>query len=277
MKLATVRHGGTLTAALVEGDRVRPLPYSDVGAALAAGVHRTAAAGVASDLATVALDHATLAPVVTRPGQFLCLGHNFRSHVEEMGRSLPTHPTLFAKSWRTLIGARDPISLPSVSDQVDWESELALVIGATTRRAGVDEAAAAIAGYTVCNDVSVRDWQGRTLQWFQGKSFEATAPLGPWLVTADEVDPAEMRITCEVDGERVQEAIGSDLIFSPIDVVRYVSTFTTLDPGDVISLGTTGGVGAARTPPVFLREGQVVRTAIEGIGELLNRCEADPR
>jgi len=189
---------------------------------------------------------------------------------------VPAHPTIFAKYARALIGARDPIMLPAVSDKVDWEVELAVVVGQPVRRA--DEAAArdAIAGSTILNDVSVRDWQFRTNQFLQGKTFESTTPLGPTLVTTDEIDFADgLEVRCEVDGETMQTGNTSDLLFPPVELIRYLSTIFTLDPGDIIATGTPSGVGAGRTPEVYLRSGQTVRTTIEGLGELVNKCVKD--
>jgi acylpyruvate hydrolase len=160
-----------------------------------------------------------------------------------------------------------------VSEAVDWEAELGVIIGRRVRRAAADEATAAIAGYTVVNDISMRDWQQRTSQWMQGKAFEASTPAGPYLVTPDEIDHArDLEVRCEVDGELRQQARTSDLVFGPVNVVSYISQFTTLEPGDLIATGTPGGVGAARQPQVFLAPDQVLRTAIEGIGECLNTC-----
>lgn len=190
-----------------------------------------------------------------------------------MGRELPQHPTLFAKFANTLLGARDDIVLPAVSNEVDWEAELGVVIGAPVRRANVAQAAAAIAGYTVINDVSMRDWQWRTGEWLQGKAFEASTPVGPWLVTGDEVgDAADLELRCEVDGEVMQRSRTSDLLFSPADIVAYISQVTTLEPGDLIATGTPGGVGAARDPKVFLQPGQKVRVTVDGLGECVNIC-----
>ena len=150
-------------------------------------------------------------------------------------------------------------------------------MGTRVRHAAVDEAAAAIAGYTILNDVSVRDWQWRTSQWLQGKTWERTTPVGPALVSPDEVDgAADLLLRCEIDGEVVQEARTEDLLFRPADIVAYLSTILTLEPGDLVSTGTPGGVGAGRQPPVFLEPGQVVRTTIEGLGELVNECVAEP-
>jgi acylpyruvate hydrolase len=272
MRLATIRTDRGTRAVRLDGERLIELDAADVGEALARGGEQVPALGAAPGT----LDTADLAPLVPRPAKIICLGLNYASHIREMGRELPSHPTLFAKFARALIGARDPIVLPAASQQVDWEVELALVIGRAVRHADEAAAAAAIGGYTVLNDVSVRDWQRRTLQWLQGKTFERTTPLGPVLVTPDEVDhAADLAIRCLVDDQEMQASRTSDLLFKPIDIVRYASQFTTLRPGDLIATGTPGGVGAGRDPKVFLRPGQVVRTQIEGIGELVNRCVAE--
>jgi acylpyruvate hydrolase len=213
-----------------------------------------------------------------RPGKIICLGLNYAGHVREMGHDPPEYPTLFAKFSGALIGARDPIVLPGTSDRVDFEAELAFVIGRPARHVAVGCALDHIAGFTVLNDVSVRDWQRRTSQWLQGKTFEHTTPIGPMLVTPDEVDGArDLRLGCEVDGVVRQDARTSDLVHPPAAIVAYISSIITLEPGDVISMGTPAGVAAGQDPPQFLRPGQRVRTWIEGIGELLNECrpEAD--
>lgn len=286
MRLVTFRASGGRApghtrAGQVVGDEVVELPFPDVGAVLASGPswrEEVEAATAGPRHALAALD---LAPLVGSPRKIICLGLNYETHIKEMGRDLPEHPTIFAKFARALIGARDPIVLPSVSRQVDWEAELAFVIGREARHAGAKESAAAIAGFTVLNDVSVRDYQQRTLQWLQGKTFESTTPVGPFLVTPEEVlqDPLstpDLEIRCEVDGEVRQLSRTSDLLFGPVAIVAYLSRILTLEPGDLIATGTPDGVGAGRRPPVYLRPGQVVRTAIEGIGELVNVCVAEP-
>jgi acylpyruvate hydrolase len=194
-----------------------------------------------------------------------------------MGHPLPEYPTLFSKYSSALIGANDELILPQASEQMDWEVELAIIIGRPVRHASRDAASAAIAGYATLNDVTARDFQNRTSQWLQGKSFEATTPLGPWLVTTDDDAVVEggFNITCEVDGEVVQSGNTSDLVFGPVDLVRYASSIFTLRPGDVIATGTPGGVGAARTPPRFLRDDEVLTTRIEGIGVCRNRCRRE--
>jgi acylpyruvate hydrolase len=274
VRLATVRSDdGTGTwAASVEGDELVELAAPDVRAVLESG-DPTARP---SSPRRRPVGEARLAPVVPEPRKVVCVGLNYRHHILEMGRELPSHPTLFAKYALALTGPRDPIPIPAESPQVDWEAELAIVIGRPARRVAVADALDHIAGYAVLNDVSMRDWQYRTLQWLQGKTWERSTPLGPWLVTPDEVDhAADLRVTCEVDGQLMQEARTSDLLFRPADVVAYISQFVTLETGDVIATGTPGGVGHARDPQIFLRPGNVVRTAIEGIGELVNECVAD--
>lgn len=230
-------------------------------------------------------DHGGLAaparsgPVVLNPSKIVCCGHNYRAHIAEMGRPEPEYPTLFAKFADTLTGWDADIAVAGAPEDnaLDWEAELAVVVGAVLRDADLDTARAGIAGYTVANDFSVRSWQRRTSQWLQGKAFEATTPLGPDLVTPDEVDPADgLRIVCRVNG--VEEQVGStdDLLFDPATLLAYISEFTTLRPGDVVLTGTPGGVGAANEPPRFLRPGDVVETEIEGIGLLRNRIIQRP-
>ena len=273
MKLATIRDGGHTLAVRVDGDEAIELGAADVGAVLQRDGWQAWAA--ASDGPRRPLDGLDVAPLVTDPDKIVCVGLNYRTHILEMGRELPEYPTLFAKYRRSLVGAYDDIVLPAVSDEVDWEAELAVVVGAPARHVAGDEAAACIAGYSVLNDVSVRDYQNRTLQWLQGKSFEATTPLGPWLVTADESPGPGREITCEVAGEQMQKADTADLVFDPVTLVAYISTILTLDPGDIIATGTPGGVGAARDPRRFLADGEVVVTRIAGLGECRNTCRKE--
>jgi len=280
MRLATIRRAdGSTRAARCDGDVCVELPYGDVGELLAASPDWQTAVLNASG-PTYALGQVRLAPVVRSPSKVVCVGLNYRTHLRELGREEPAAPTLFAKFANALIGPEDPIALPPESEQVDWEAELACIIGQRVRRADRQQAAQAIAGYTVANDVSMRDWQWRTPQWLAGKTFEASTPIGPHLVTADEIggQPGrpDLMLSCEVDGQTVQEANTGDLLFSPADVVAYVSVIMTLEPGDLILTGTPGGIGAGRDPQVFLRPGSVVRTRIGSIGELVNECVREP-
>lgn len=274
MRLVTIRTPDGTRAGRLEGDQIVELDHADVGALLAAGSAALSAAANAAG-ASRPLAEADLAPVIPRPPKIICIGQNYLKHIQEMGSEAPEYPTLFAKYTRALIGPRDPITLPKVSDKIDWEAELAIVIGRATRHATEANALEAVAGYTVLNDVSVRDYQRRTQQWLQGKTFEGSTPVGPALVTADEVDPSDLAIRCEVDGQVMQDSRTSDLLFGPAQIIAYISQIITLEPGDIIATGTPSGVGAGRNPQVWLKPGQTVRTIVEGVGELVNVCQAE--
>lgn len=264
MKLATIRTTDGTAAVRVDTDVAVELGAADIGDFLSRSDWRQAAENADGRRHSVAdLDYA---PVVVRPEKVFCVGLNYRTHILEMGRDLPEHPTLFAKFARALVGAHDPVVLPASSEQVDWEAELGVVIGAEVRHATREEAAAAIAGYTVVNDVTARDFQYRSVQWLQGKTFERSTPVGPWLVT--DAQPGE--VSCTVDGDVMQKADTDDLVFDPADLVAYLSNIVTLVPGDLIATGTPGGVGHARKPPRYLAEGAELVTRVEGVGELRN-------
>ena len=274
MRLATVRHEGRNHAARVEDDHFDLLPQPDLGALLATPGGVDAARG-AAPTAQVAKDAAVTQTLVPRPPKVMCIGQNYLRHIEETGATRPEYPTVFAKFARALIGDGEPIVLPSISDRVDWEVELVVVIGREVRNADAEAAAAAIAGFTVGNDVSARDLQSRTSQWLQGKTCESTTPVGPCMTTADVTGTEpDLAIACAVDGVVRQDSRTSDLLFKPVDLVRYLSHILTLEPGDLIFTGTPGGVGAGMVPPVFLQEGQTVTSSIESIGSLVNRCRA---
>jgi acylpyruvate hydrolase len=275
VRLTTLRTPDGTRAARIDGATAVEIDSPDVGALLADPAWRDRAA--AADGPRHDLAGADLAPVVPRPGKIFCVGLNYRTHILEMGRELPAYPTLFAKFPEALVGPTDPVSLDPASEKVDWEAELAVVVGAPVRRATDEEAEAAIAGFAVLNDVTMRDWQYRSVQWLQGKTFEATTPFGPQLVTPDELPggtrPA-LDLSCAVDGETVQAANTSDLVFDPVALVAYISQIVTLNPGDVIATGTPGGVGHARKPPRYLSDGAVLTTEIEGLGSQRNTARA---
>ena len=280
MRLLTYRTGTGIRAARVEGDQVHDLPFADVGAVLAAAADAPGGLAEVTEHTTGSRSRADidLAPVVVAPSKIFCVGHNYAAHIAETGRETPAHPTLFAKFPTALIGATDPVELPAESQAVDWEAELAVVIGRPVRRASEEAARSAIAGYTVINDVSMRDWQLRTPQWLAGKTFDRSSPFGPELVTLDELpDPGDLAIRCTVDDVVMQESRTSDLLFDPVALVRYISTICTLVPGDVIATGTPSGIGNARDPKVFLKPGQIMVTEVEGIGRLVNMCRAEGR
>jgi acylpyruvate hydrolase len=204
------------------------------------------------------------------PGKVICCGLNYGDHIAETGRDRPAYPTLFAKYADTLLPDGADIVLPT-GLEVDWEAELAVVVGTEIRGVTREGAAAAIGGYTVANDISVRDWQRRTLQWFQGKAWDATTPIGPVVVAPDAIDPkAGVDVVCRVNGVERQRGNTRTLVFDCADLLAYVSTFTVLRPGDVVLTGTPGGVGMAMTPPHYLADGDVVETEILGIGTLTN-------
>lgn len=282
MKLATLRTaGGSTTAALATGaGSYLALPATDVGGALLAQpewrlvVEKAAGAAASREQKVIAAGEADLAPLLPpRAGKVICCGLNYGDHIQEMGRELPEYPpTLFAKYADTLVGANDAVEVHG-SGRVDWEAELAVVVGSELYRADEDQAREAIAGYTVANDVSMRDWQNRTLQWFQGKAWDGTTPpVGPVMVTADEAGE-HFDVRGYVNGELVQQGNTSTLVFGPAQLLSYISQFTTLrPPGDLVLTGTPGGVGMGMTPPPrFLKDGDILTTEIDGIGRLENQ------
>lgn len=269
MKLATLRLGDSTVAVKAVGDDWVIIDgVQDVGSLLADPEWRERAEGAGGERISGA--NAEFATVVPQPSKVLCCGLNYASHIREMGRELPEHPTLFAKFAQTLTGPNDDVVIPPEDDAIDWEAELAIVMGKGGRRIARDQAADHIAGYTIANDVSMRTWQFRTIEWLQGKMWDRSTPLGPVMVTADEFD-AGARIQTLIDGEIMQDGVLSDLVHDAEYLISYISTITELFPGDVILTGTTGGVGRARKPERYLQAGQLLETRIEGIGVLRNR------
>ena len=276
MKLATIRDGDRTEAVRIDGDEAVELDAADVGQVLRRDDWAAwAGAGDGARRPVAELDYA---PLIVAPDKIVCCGLNYRTHILEFTRELPSYPTLFAKYRSTLTGANDDIELPAVAEVVDWEVELAVIIGKRGRDIAGADAAAHIAGYAVLNDVSMREYQNRTLQWLQGKCFEATTPLGPWLVTSDESPGPSREVVCEVDGEVKQKADTSDLLFGPEHLVSYLSDIITLEPGDVIATGTPSGVGIGRKPirENVLHVGETVRVEIERVGELVNTVVEEP-
>jgi acylpyruvate hydrolase len=211
---------------------------------------------------------------VQNPAKMICVGHNYREHILEMGREIPPYPVIFAKFANTIIGPQDDISLYPISDQLDYEAEFAFVIGKQARNVAQQNALDYVAGYTIVNDVTYRDLQRRTIEWLQGKTVEGSAPMGPWLVTKDEItNPAGLEVVLTVNGEERQRSNTKNLVFTVPYLVKFLSGIMTLEPGDVVLTGTPGGVGVARDPQVFLREGDVVRIEIDQLGVLMNQVK----
>lgn len=222
------------------------------------------------------LDTVELTAPVPEPRHLFCIGLNYRDHASETGAAIPTEPIVFAKHPSSVIATGQAIVLPEASDMVDFEIELAVVIGMGVYRASPEEAMAAVAGYTVFNDISARDWQGRTSQWMPSKSFPTFGPMGPALVIADAIDDVgNLGIRLEVNGTRLQDSSTSELIFGVAELVSYLSAIWPLVPGDVIATGTPAGVGFTRQPPIFLKSGDRIEATIEGIGTLTNTVIAE--
>ena len=222
-------------------------------------------------------DQVRLRAPITRPGKVICIGLNYRDHAIESGMDIPTEPVLFSKFGNTIIGPEDTILAPTTSDEVDYEAELVVVIGKTGKNIAEDAAMDYVAGYTCGHDVSARDYQLKRggNQWMVGKTFDTFAPIGPALVTREDVpDPHALGIRCVVNGETLQNSSTAQLIFNVPQAIAYLSHVMTLEPGDIIFTGTPPGVGMARKPPVWLKAGDVVEIQIEGIGTLRNPVRA---
>ena len=209
---------------------------------------------------------------LSKPGKMICVGHNYREHILEMGRELPSYPVVFAKFANTIVGPEDDIPFFPISEQLDYEAEFAFVVGKQARNVSEEDALDFVAGYTIVNDITYRDIQRRTLQWLQGKTVEGSAPMGPWIVTADELtDPSGLEIVLAVNGEERQRSNTKNLVFTVPKLVSFLSNLMTLEPGDIVLTGTPGGVGVARNPMVFLKDGDVIRIEVDRIGVLENK------
>lgn len=243
------------------------------------GIERLRHAAESGDLSPVDVGGVRLGAPLRRPGKVVCIGLNYRNHAKESNMAIPAEPIIFMKAPNTVVGPYDEVRIPRRSVKTDWEVELAVVIG---RRASYldseAEALGHVAGYAVSNDVSEREFQlERGGQWDKGKSCDTFNPLGPWLVTSDEVpDPQALGMWLDVDGERMQHGHTSDMIFSVAHIVWYVSQFMVLEPGDLINTGTPAGVGSGFNPQRFLRPGQEMRLGIDGLGEQCSRTVATP-
>jgi acylpyruvate hydrolase len=267
MRYANVEHEGRVSAAIVEGGNTHLLTGVE---AIDAGfdLDLLAAATRGEELP---LSEVSLRSPVLSPGKVICLGLNYKGHVEETGRDLPDYPVFFTKFPEAIIGPEDDILLPPESHAADYEGEMAVVIGRTARRIAAADAAGVIAGYAVANDVTMRDYQNRSHQWLQGKAWPHSTPLGPWIVTGDEIgDGAALDIRLELNGQELQHSNTRLMIFDVPTTIAMLSEFVTLEPGDVILMGTPDGVGFRRDPQVLLGAGDRLRVTIEGIGTVAN-------
>jgi 2-keto-4-pentenoate hydratase/2-oxohepta-3-ene-1,7-dioic acid hydratase in catechol pathway len=283
MKLASIRLDGKPVWGRVEGDEVI---VPDKAFLHANPTLQDAIAGDAlgmilevGESARVAVADAVFDPLIPKPGRIICVGINFKAHMLEMGREPPDYPWLFVRWPDSQVGHGESIIRPTASEKYDYEGELAVVIGKTARHVKAANALDYVAGYTCFMDGSIRDWQNHSSQFTPGKNFKASGSFGPWLVTADEIpDPSVLNLETRLNGKVMQQAPISDLKFDVPALIEYCSTFAELQPGDVISTGTPGGVGFARKPPVWLQPGDMIEVEIDAIGTLLNPvyAELDP-
>ena len=277
MKLASFIVQGRSTYGVVDGDQVVDLESlkhtfgTDLKQAIANNRLADLTSVVLTSLPHIPLAEVAFLPVIPNPGKVLCIGINYATHVRETGREMPTYPMIFTRFADSQTAHLQPIVRPKASHKLDFEGELAVVIGKPARHVKQADALDYIAGYACYNDGSVRDWQKHTIQFTPGKNFPNTGGFGPWLITSDEIgDPQDLELTTRLNGEVMQHTSTSDMIFDVRKLIEYCSTFTELAPGDVIVSGTTGGVGAFREPPVWMKPGDEVEIEISRIGILRN-------
>jgi 2-keto-4-pentenoate hydratase/2-oxohepta-3-ene-1,7-dioic acid hydratase in catechol pathway len=283
MRYTTFHHNGKNRLGLVNGDQVidlnlaQPQVPSDLRQALRSGVDLSAAsqAALAASVPSMALSSLQLSPILPEPGKIICLGLNYFDHAKEGGRDKPEYPWFFLRSATSLLAPNAKAIRPKVSERLDYEAELAVVIGKTVKHATLNNALDAVFGYSCFNDISVRDYQKKTPQWTIGKNFDQTGGFGPVLVTADELPPgaADLRIQSRLNGQVMQDANTRDMIWSVAETIALLTECMTLEPGDLIIMGTPAGVGQARTPPVWMKHGDTIEIEIEKVGVLRNTVQ----
>ncbi|EJN40401.1 2-keto-4-pentenoate hydratase/2-oxohepta-3-ene-1,7-dioic acid hydratase [Pseudomonas sp. GM84] len=281
MKIASFIHDGRSSYGVVGDDTVSDAGavlghrYADLRSLLNSGEGLAELASL-RDAPALNVQQVQWLPVIPNPDKVLCVGLNYLKHIIETGREVPKHPTLFTRFASAQVGHDQPLILPKASTAFDFEGELAIVIGKAGRHISKANALVHIAGYSLFNDGSIRDWQKHTLQFTAGKNFVGSGSFGPWLVTTDEIaDINSLTLETRLNGTVVQREGLDDLLFKIPDLIEYISTFTELLPGDVIATGTPGGVGAFRTPPLWMKPGDVVEVEVEGIGTLKNTVNAE--
>jgi 2-keto-4-pentenoate hydratase/2-oxohepta-3-ene-1,7-dioic acid hydratase in catechol pathway len=283
MKLLSFKHQDRTSYGVLRGTRVIDIAaMPDAAPTLKAALERGQLAAIArwaqDQEGGIALADVAFLPPVTDPAKILCVGINYLTHVQETGREVPKFPMIFTRFADSQTGHEQPLVRPLASAKLDFEGELAVVIGRRARHVKAADAYGYVAGYACYNDGSVRDWQKHSIQFIPGKNFPQTGGFGPCLVTADEVgDPSQLELVTRLNGEIVQQARTDDLIFSIPTLIEYCSTFTELQPGDIIITGTTGGVGAFRQPPLWMKHGDVVEVEISRVGLLRNTVADEDR
>lgn len=249
--------------------------FADLGGILTGGPDALAAAGLAAERDGRELAESEFAPAVPAPRRILCLGVNYADHAAEGGRPPTTWPEVFVRGADSIAPPYAELVKPALSSKFDYEGELGVVVGRGGRYIPAEDAMGAIAGYVVVMDGTAREWQRAATQWTAGKNFDGSMPIGPELVTTDEVDVSAVRLTTRLNGEVMQSASTAQMIFDVPRTIEFLSSFTTLRPGDVIATGTPGGVGFARQPPVWLQPGDVIEVEVEGVGRIENRVVAE--
>lgn len=282
MKIASFQNGGKPSYGVVGDGGIIDLgprlgdKYPTLRAVLAAGALdevRNAADGQSADFG---VDDVTFLPVIPQPDKIMCVGLNYAAHIKETGREVGDYPTIFTRFANTSVGHLQPMIRPKVSDNFDFEGELAFIVGKAGRHVSEADALDHVAGYTCFNDGSVRDWQFHTGQFTPGKNFVGTGGFGPWMVTTDEIpDPSKLTLTTRLNGEEMQKSGTDQFVFTVPILIAYISKFTELVPGDVVSTGTPGGVGVQRKPPVFMKPGDTIEVEIDKIGTLVNPIVAE--
>ncbi len=282
MKLVSFEHGGKARFGAVKDGGIVDLTEAfagragDLRAFLGLDALAEAQALVEKGAALTPFEGAKLLPVIPNPDKIIMVAVNYDDHRIEAGRDVSEHPVLFLRIAQSQVAHRAPIVVPKVSHHLDYEGEIAVVIGKGGRHIPKAEALAHVAGFSAYNDASIRDWQRHTHQFTPGKNFDGTGAFGPWLVTLDEIgDYKEMTLETRLNGEVLQQAVARDLIFDVETLIAYCSTFTTFLPGDVIVTGTCGGVGFKRNPPIFMKAGDVVEVEVGGVGVLVNEIIAE--
>lgn len=282
MKLLSFRIGGEASFGAFAEGRVLDLNkalggrYADLRAVLRAGALDEVRRAVREGGESYAVEEIEFLPVIPNPPKIICIGINYDTHRAEGGREPPTKPFVFARFANSQVGDGEPMMIPRESAKFDYEGEIAIVIGKRGRRIAPSDAWDHIAGYAPYNDGSVRDWQRHSPQWVPGKNFVGTGAFGPWMATRDEIaDNQELHLTTRLNGQVMQSATSHQMIFSIPALIEYCSTFTELEPGDVIVTGTPGGIGAARDPQIFMKEGDVVEVEIAEVGTLRNPIKAE--